>query len=625
MEVLEAILDFLEARKLTHVATLLKTELYGQTPEVVRANRDRRLQSIIKDTLSGSETDDIMAALMTRLITTAPNTLDTQVDSLINLPVFQKMVSCADQLFSDSSKLTDQPLLDDTLPHFGKGEVLESPQVNLADEDDLRTDDDRQEPSTILQQSNASFGAMSLEDDAVDEYEDDEDPGFEVYECAEEDLEEVSHELAEKYNYPARSVGTRRTAEARLDVSDIVKHIDDSVAKLPRRLKYPNSNDEFYPVEYQGVNFDCYDLKVVYDREKTGFEESKEFQIVINSVVAGRYQVMEFLGSAAFSKAIQCTDLLTKQLVCLKIIENNKDYFDQSIDEIKLLKYIDCNSDVDAHNVLRVLDCFYHKEHLFIVTELLRDNLYEFNRYNRDNEEELYFTVGRLQRVAFQVLKGLEYIHSLHLIHCDLKPENILIKSYSRCEVKIIDFGSSCFIHDHLSSYVQSRSYRAPEVILGCKYDYRIDIWSLGCILAELCTGHVLFQNDSIQGLLARVIGIIGPFPEEMMTTGRHVSAYFTTDKLLYQPNTDDSKAKDNEHLSQEMADLVKLNRKNQRKVQIMVPKRSSLKARLKTEDSMFLDFIKCLLQVDKDLRPTAQEALRHPWITECKYMDGLP
>jgi len=51
-------------------------------------------------------------------------------------------------------------------------------------------------------------------------------------------------------------------------------------------------------------------------------------------------------------------------------------------------------------------------------------------------------------------LTGLDYINSLHLIHCDLKPENILIKSFSKCEVKIIDFGSSCFIHDHLSSYI---------------------------------------------------------------------------------------------------------------------------------------------------------------------------
>lgn len=147
----------------------------------------------------------------------------------------------------------------------------------------------------------------------------------------------------------------------------------------------------------------------------------------------------------------------------------------------------------DEKNVLRLFDYFYHKEHLFIVTELLRDNLYEFYRFNRDNEDKPYFTIGRLQKITQQILIALEYIHSLHLIHCDLKPENILIKSYSKCQVKVIDFGSSCFIHDHLSSYVQSRSYRAPEVILGCKYDYKIDMWSLGCILAELFTGYVLF------------------------------------------------------------------------------------------------------------------------------------
>jgi serine/threonine protein kinase len=58
----------------------------------------------------------------------------------------------------------------------------------------------------------------------------------------------------------------------------------------------------------------------------------------------------------------------------------------------------------------------------------------------------------------------------------------------------VIDLGSSCFITDHLSSYVQSRSYRAPEVILGLAYGQKIDLWSLGCILAELSTGYVLFQ-----------------------------------------------------------------------------------------------------------------------------------
>jgi serine/threonine protein kinase len=650
MEVFDAILDFLNARKLTHVSELLKAALYDQSPEAVNSNKEKRILGLIKKSLGNKENqvtdseaqaDEVMQRLITRLIAVpdVASRADKQVDSLVQLRAFQKIVTSVDQIQSNppvvSSKAHENPWLEDepNLPHFGAGAVVTEAaalpskrQEVPADDDELfmasRPTEDRQEASTIMIRSNASFGAISIDDDIPDEYEDNDDPGFEVYECAEEDIEEVSRQLAAKHNLPSSHTSSHKPNESHLKLDDSEMDLNSSKPILPRRVKFPDSKDPFYPVEHDGVTFDCYSLKVIYDREKTGFEESKDFQIVINNVIAGRYQVMEFLGSAAFSKAIQCLDLLTKQLVCLKIIENNKDYFDQSIDEIKLLKYIDCNADVDQHYVLKVLDCFYHKEHLFIVTELLRDNLYEFSRYNRENEEEPYFTVGRLQRVAFQVLKGLEYIHSLHLIHSDLKPENVLIKSYSRCEVKVIDFGSSCFIHDHLSSYVQSRSYRAPEVILGCKYDYRIDIWSLGCILAELWTGHVLFQNETIQGLLARVIGIIGPFTEEMMTSGRHVKAYFTPDRLLYQASADEAKDKDNEHLSEEMAELIRHKRRN--KYQILVPKRSSLKARLKTEDSMFLDFLKCLLQVDKDRRPTSQEALRHPWMTECKYIDGL-
>jgi serine/threonine protein kinase len=92
-----------------------------------------------------------------------------------------------------------------------------------------------------------------------------------------------------------------------------------------------------------------------------------------------------------------------------------------------------------------------------------------------------------------QVLTSLAFLHGLGLIHCDLKPENIMIADFDAPRVKLIDLGSSCFRHDRLATYVQSRAYRAPEVILQAGYDARIDLWSLGAILVELVTGAVLF------------------------------------------------------------------------------------------------------------------------------------
>lgn len=94
---------------------------------------------------------------------------------------------------------------------------------------------------------------------------------------------------------------------------------------------------------------------------RTGFEEDKDFPVVINAVVAGRYHVTEYLGSAAFSKAIQAHDLHTGMDVCMKIIKNNKDFFDQSLDEIKLLKYINKHDPGDKHHLLRLFDYFYHR------------------------------------------------------------------------------------------------------------------------------------------------------------------------------------------------------------------------------------------------------------------------
>lgn len=134
---------------------------------------------------------------------------------------------------------------------------------------------------------------------------------------------------------------------------------------------------------------------------------------MLNSVMAGRYYVTEYLGSAAFSRVVQAHDLQMGIDVCLKIIKNDKDFFDQSLDEIKLLKLVNKHDPGDKHHILRLYDYFYHQEHLFIVTELLRANLYEFQKFNQESGGEAYFTLKRLQVCSTRLINFCTYPTSL--------------------------------------------------------------------------------------------------------------------------------------------------------------------------------------------------------------------
>ncbi|KAL0215467.1 hypothetical protein P9112_007651 [Eukaryota sp. TZLM1-RC] len=347
-------------------------------------------------------------------------------------------------------------------------------------------------------------------------------------------------------------------------------------------------------------DLEVFSLPIYHKRNQTGFETDRELSLSENEVIAGRYVIIDSLGSAAFSYAIQAQDLTNGEEVCLKVIKNSKDYFDQSLDEIKLLALLNKHDPLDKFNVVKLLDFFYYREHLFLVFELLKENLYEafkFNKFHEVIEEhrDPYFTLPTIQRIAHQALVALDYCHGLGIIHSDIKPENILIQSYSQVLIKVVDFGSSCFTHDHLSSYVQSRSYRAPEVLLGLPYNTKIDIWSLACVLAELWTGEVLFLNSTIQTLLSRIISIVGPIPKHMIYKSKYGNRYFTSDLWLYERVRTD----------------LGLN-----EFHCLLPRKSSLSQRLRCTDSHFIDFLQYLFTIDPKERPSAREALDHPFFS---------
>jgi serine/threonine protein kinase len=355
------------------------------------------------------------------------------------------------------------------------------------------------------------------------------------------------------------------------------------------------------------------------------------------NVVAGQYLVEGVLGSAAFSTAYKCVDLNSEEdssgcqeLVCLKVIKNTKDFFDQSLDEIKILELLRQTGKCHENFIVEMRTFFYHREHLVIVTELLRQNLFEFGKFILDSGEEPYFTITRLSFITRQCLIALNFVHGIGLVHSDVKPENILLSSYSRAQAKVIDFGSSCYLTDRQSSYIQSRSYRAPEVVLGLPYDGRIDIWSLGCVVAEMFTGEVTFQNDSIVSMLSRIEAICGPFPPHMIAQGRQSSRFFTRCGLLFEKVTHDNDGSNDSDSADSGNDDDE--KRKPAHLDIFQPKRTTLAARLgfvpdlmekfdsgkplprdEKRQALFCDLVRKLLTINPENRLTAAEALEHP------------
>ena len=103
---------------------------------------------------------------------------------------------------------------------------------------------------------------------------------------------------------------------------------------------------------------------------------------------------------------------------------------------------------------------------------------------------------------------SLKFFKQCGLIHSDLKPENIVFRLKSESRVKVIDFGSATYIYEKCQDYVQTRPYRAPEVIFGCDYDFSADMWSLGCILYEILTSKVLFSQKNLHEIICQVLSL---------------------------------------------------------------------------------------------------------------------
>ncbi|CAI8583292.1 unnamed protein product [Vicia faba] len=221
--------------------------------------------------------------------------------------------------------------------------------------------------------------------------------------------------------------------------------------------------------------------------------------VLIHVEKSKRYTLKDLLGHGTFGQVAKCWDSDTNSFVAVKIIKNQPAYYQQALVEVTILTTLNKKYDPeDKHHIVRIFDYFVYQRHLCICFELLDTNL--------------GLSLGIVQLFSKQILCGLALLKDAGIIHCDLKPENILLcaSSANQTEIKIIDFGSACMENRTVYSYIQSRYYRSPEVLLGYQYTTAIDMWSFGCIVAELFLGLPLFPGASEFDLLKRMIEIIG-------------------------------------------------------------------------------------------------------------------
>lgn len=262
------------------------------------------------------------------------------------------------------------------------------------------------------------------------------------------------------------------------------------------------------------------------------------------TMIANRYRVLNEVGVGTFGRVLECLDFersrwnrnrerREKDEYCaIKIVRKVKRYYESALIEAKIIREVNRREGRGRTHCVILHDSFTWNGHYCMVFENLGPSLFDFLK--RHNYQA--FPMACVQDFTVQLLETMEFLHSFRLIHTDLKIENILLMNYreisfdrqrrvpERTRIKLIDFGGACYDDSKKSAVINTRQYRAPEVILATGWSMPSDMWSLGCILAELYQGELLFPTHSNVEHLALMEHTIGPFPRRMLKSANEIA-----------------------------------------------------------------------------------------------------
>ncbi|CAK90666.1 unnamed protein product (macronuclear) [Paramecium tetraurelia] len=312
-----------------------------------------------------------------------------------------------------------------------------------------------------------------------------------------------------------------------------------------------------------------------------------DYSYNIKDHIRYQYEIVSLLGQGSFGQVFQVLDHKTQQLYALKVIKNQEKLRKQAIIEANILQYIKDHDTDQLSNIVKNIEQFTFRGHQCIVFEKLEQNLFELIQKQKFKgiDHEL------ARKVGIQLLNSLNFLNKHKIIHCDIKPENVMLLDNSKSGIKLVDFGSGCFVGQQIYTYIQSRYYRAPEVIFGLKYGIEIDMWSFACLISELYIGTPIFPGEDEIEQINLIIEVIGAPSVDFALRCPRRKYFFDEDGH------------------------PKKNIKSYRK-----PNSVSLYDRLRTEDSDLVDFLLRCFAWEPQNRLQPLDALKHPWI-----IAGLP